>query len=56
MNWGLLLVTALSPTEFKTEVVLHTETMAECFFESTQVDFDLERNFNQELLCMRVKE
>lgn len=56
MNWVLILVTALSANEFKTEVVRHTETMAECYFESTKVDFDMYRKANQELLCMRIEE
>ncbi len=56
MNWVLLLVTALSVNDFKTEVIAHTESMAECYFESTQLDFKMYEKTNQELLCIKVEE
>ena len=57
-TWVLVLVTALTPFEFDIKPLMHTDTMAQCYFQSTVAEFDMaqEENFNKELLCIRVDE
>ena len=56
MVWILVPVSALSPEEFDVTPLVQTETMAECYFESTRLEFELYEKNNQELLCIRVDE
>ena len=54
--WSLVLVTAVSATEYNVEPIITTETMAECYFQSTEVDWQSHMHNNQELLCIRIEE
>ena len=56
MVWVLVLVSALSVDEFDVMPLVQTKTMAECYFESTVLEFELYEKNNQELLCIRVDE
>ena len=56
MVWVLVLVSALSVDEFDVTPLVQTKTMAECYFESTLLEFELYEKNNQELLCIRVDE
>ena len=53
--WVLLLVTAFSSEDFEFEPIGSYDTMAECYFASTQEFWD-EMPLNKEALCMRVEE
>jgi hypothetical protein len=35
---------------------VHTDTMAQCYFQSTVAEFDMTQEVNKELLCIRVDE
>ena len=52
--WVLMLITALNRYEFVTENVGDYETMAECYFASTQMFWD-DMPMNKEAVCMRVE-
>lgn len=53
-EWVLVLVTAVTPFEFEVEPLMHTRTIAECYFQSTVTEFDIVQEYNKELLCIRV--
>lgn len=53
--WVLLLVTAFSSEDFEFEPIGTYDTMAECYFASTN-EFWEEMPMNKEALCMRVEE
>ena len=53
--WILLLVTAFSSEDFEFETIGTYDTMAECYFASTN-EFWEEMPMNKEALCMRVEE
>ena len=53
--WVLLLVTAFSSEDFEFEPIGTYDTMAECYFASTN-EFWEEIPMNKEALCMRVEE
>ena len=55
-TWVLVLVTALTPFEFDVKPLAHTDTMAQCYFQSTVAEFDMTQEVNKELLCIRVDE
>lgn len=57
-SWVLILVTALTPFDFDVTPLQQTDTMAECYFQSTVAEFDMtqEEHHNKELLCIRVEE
>ena len=52
--WVLLLVTAVSPDHFITERYGEYDTIAECYFASTQEFWEM-MPVNQEALCIRVE-
>jgi hypothetical protein len=56
--WVLVLVHALTPYDFDVTPLMETDTMAQCYFQSTVAEFDLtqQENFSKELLCIRVEE
>lgn len=56
--WVLIMVAALSPENFEVHPLMETDTMAQCYFQSTVAEFDMtqEEHFNKELLCIRVEE
>ncbi len=53
--WVLLLVTAFSSEDFEFEPIGAYDTIAECYFASTQ-EFWEEMPINQEALCIRAEE
>jgi hypothetical protein len=53
--WVLMLITALNRHEFVTENIGDYETMAECYFASTQMFWE-NMPMNKEAVCMRVEE
>lgn len=53
--WVLLLVTAYSGDDFDVEPIGSYDTIAECYFASTQ-EFWEEMPVNQEALCIRAEE
>ena len=53
--WVLLLVTAFSSEDFEFESIGTYDTVAECYFASTQEFWD-DMPMNKEALCMRVEE
>ena len=53
--WVLLLVTAYSGDDFDVEPIGSYDTMAECYFASTNEFWD-DMPMNKEALCMRVEE
>ena len=55
VTWVLLLVTALSRYDFVTENIGDYETVAECYFASTQMFWE-NMPMNKEAVCMRVEE
>lgn len=57
-TWVLILLTAVTPFEFEVTPLMHVDTMAQCYFQSTVAEFDMteEDKFNKELLCIRVEE
>ena len=55
-TWVLVLVTALTPFEFDVKPLVQTDTMAQCYFQSTVAEFDMTQEVNKELLCIRVDE
>ena len=55
-TWVLVLVTALTPFDFDVRPLMHTDTMAQCYFQSTVTEFDMTQEVNKELLCIRVDE
>jgi len=55
-TWVLVLVTALTPFEFDVKPLAQTDTMAQCYFQSTVAEFDMTQEVNKELLCIRVDE
>ena len=56
--WVLIMVTALTPADFEVHPLVETDTMAQCYFQSTVAEFDMtqEEHFNKELVCIRVEE
>ena len=53
-TWVLVLVTAITPFEFNVTPLVHTDSMAQCYFQSTVAEFDIVQEYNKELLCIRV--
>jgi len=53
--WVLLLVTAFSSEDFEFEPIGSYDTIAECYFASTNELWD-EMPMNKEAVCMRVEE
>lgn len=53
--WVLLLVTAFSSEDFEFEPIGTYDTIAECYFASTQ-EFWEDMPINQEALCIRAEE
>ena len=53
--WVLLLVTAFSSEDFEFEPIGAYDTIAECYFASTQ-EFWEDMPINQEALCIRAEE
>ena len=54
--WLLLMVTAMSPGEFQTEVLGKHEMMSQCHVAATQIDWEELMPVNNELLCIQVSE
>ena len=54
--WVLVMVTALTPFDYEVKPLAQTNTMAECYFQSTVTEFDITKDINKELLCIRVDE
>jgi hypothetical protein len=52
----LIMVTAISPHNFEVHPLMQTDTMAQCYFQSTVAEFDIATEKNKELLCMQVTE
>lgn len=50
------MVTALTPFDYEVKPLAQTNTMAECYFQSTVTEFDITKEINKELLCIRVDE
>lgn len=57
-TWVLILIHALSPYEFEVTPLVETDTMAQCYFQSTVTEFDMTQDefHNKELFCMQVDE
>jgi hypothetical protein len=55
-TWVLIMVTAISPHNFEVHPLMQTDTMAQCYFQSTVAEFDIATEKNRELLCMQVTE
>ncbi len=55
-EWMLILVTAVAPTEYNVVALLPTETIEQCYEQSVQVDVDIERKDNQEMLCIKLNQ
>mgnify|MGYP007073376252 FL=1 len=50
----LVLVTAVTPTDYSVVALTDAETMSECYYKSTLVDMDVVREENQEMLCIKL--
>lgn len=54
--WMLVLITAASPAEYSVEPIAKAESMADCYYRSTEVEWERYMQDNQELLCIRMPE
>ncbi len=53
-EWMLVLVTAVTPTEYNVVALSPAETHEECYQKSVYIDADIERTDSQEMLCIRL--
>jgi|TARA_R110000737_G_scaffold199957_1_gene219568 hypothetical protein len=56
MKWMLVLVFAVGPGELDYKIHAVRDTIAECYFEKTMVDWEKEHPANQDAFCIRVTE
>jgi len=55
MKWLLLMVIASVDGELSVEIVSKHETMAQCYFASTLIDFEERKPVNKDLLCFQTE-
>ena len=53
-EWMLVLVTAITPTDYDVVALADARSMSECYYKSTLVDMDVTREQNQEMLCIKL--
>ena len=53
-EWMLVLVTAVTPTEYNVVALSPAETIEECYQRSVYMDADIERTDSQEMLCIKL--
>lgn len=53
-EWMLILVTAVAPTEYNVVALSSAETHEECHRLSVYVDADIQREDNQEMMCIKL--
>ena len=53
-EWMLVLVTAVTPTDYSVVTLTDAQTMSACYYKSTLVDMDITRDANQEMLCIKL--
>jgi Mrp family chromosome partitioning ATPase len=53
-EWMLVLVTAVTPTDYSVVALTDAQSMSECYYKSTLVDMDVTREENQEMLCIKL--
>lgn len=53
-EWMLILITAVAPTEYDVVALSSAETHEECHSLSVYVDADIQRQDNQEMMCIKL--
>ncbi len=53
-EWMLILITAVAPTEYNVVALSSAETHEECHRLSVYVDADIQREDNQEMMCIKL--
>ena len=56
MKWMLVLVFAIGPGELGYKIHVVSDTVADCYFEKTKIDWDAEYPPNRNAFCIRVTE
>ena len=52
--WVVILVTAVSPFQYNVAPLTDADTLEGCHQKATYIEHDIERQENQEMMCIRV--
>mgnify|MGYP005997785993 CR=1 FL=1 len=52
--WVVILVTAVSPFQYNVAPLTDADTLEKCHQKATFIEHDIERQNNQEMMCIRV--
>ena len=52
--WVVVMVTAVSPFNYNVSPLTDADTIEQCHQKAVQIDRDIKRDDNQELLCIKV--
>ena len=52
--WVVILVTAVSPFQYNVAPLIDADTVEQCHQKAVKIDRDIEREDNQEMMCIRV--
>ena len=52
--WVVVMVTAVSPFNYNVSPLTDADTIEQCHQKSVQIDRDIKRDDNQEMLCIKV--
>ena len=52
--WVVILVTAVSPFQYDVAPLTDADTLEGCHQKATYIEHDIERQNNQEMMCIRV--
>lgn len=52
--WVVILVTAVSPFQYNVAPLTDADTLEGCHQKATYIEHDIERQNNQEMMCIRV--
>ena len=52
--WVVVMVTAVSPFNYNVSPLTDADTIKQCHQKAVQIDRDIERDDNQEMVCIKV--
>ena len=52
--WVVILVTAVSPFQYTVSPLIDADTLEKCHSKAIKIEQDIERQDNQEMMCIRV--
>ena len=52
--WVVIMVTAVSPFQYTVSPLIDADTLEKCHSKAMKIEQDIERQDNQEMMCIRV--